>query len=698
MGDLFQELKRRKVFRVAAVYAIVAWLIVQVAGEILPTFNAPQWVNQTIILILILGLPLALVLAWAYEVTPSGVQVDSGSQTASQVPTPQNQYLMYATFILVLLVAGFQLADRLVSNQISDTFAERMLNEASNVGSVIRSSINLEHTYSRHPAWGIAIELDVSKDGSQLVYELYNEDTSSELYVRDLASQRTSLITTNLVTPVISPDGTRIAGAVSGGGIEIVSISGGIARAIPLDWRDSGAAWLSTDEILYSNRHDSGIHRKSLTKVTDEALTEASTSQTLHLTPAPLPGKDAFLYVSASNNFSNLSDIYLYELDVAESKLLIQGGYMPKYAASGHITFIRSGDLWAVPFNLDSLEITGPEVRAIEGLESFPWIYYAMYAFSDDGRLIYLPGSEYVPISFGFNWIDRQGNKEDIVLPAGSYADPELSPDDQLLAVTLLETNGSSDIWVYDLVRETFGRRTFSGNARNPKWSPDGLKLAYESIGQGIWQINADGTGQPEQITAESDARPDSYAGIEDSLFYLAGEIGNAELKVLTYSDGAWISTVLFSSEYNYFGSSLSPDGRWLAYTSNETGMTEVYVVPYPEIDSGKWLVSSQGGLEPKWNANGTELFFRTPANSLASVEIDTENGFSVGTPQHVQTGFQNLFRNPPSYAVASDGERFIQFRTNDATALNEDTERITLTLVENWFEELSELAPPANK
>lgn len=170
--------------------------------------------------------------------------------------------------------------------------------------------------------------------------------------------------------------------------------------------------------------------------------------------------------------------------------------------------------------------------------------------------------------------------------------------------------------------------------------------------------------------------------------------MGAADIKRLNYRDSAWIASPVISSEFNYFGAALSPDGRWLAYASNEIGQTSIYVRPYPDIENGKWQITSRDSIEPKWSTDGTELFFRAGIDVM-SVEIDTENGFSAGAPQTLATGFRGPFRDPPAFAVTNDGERFIQFRSTELNDTNEIVDTIRLTVVENWFEELRRLAPP---
>jgi len=201
MGKLFEELKRRKAFRVVAVYAVVAWLLIQVAGEILPTFNAPAWVNQTVTLLLILGFPITIIMAWAYEITPDGVRPDSANQSSAQIAAPQNQKLIYAMFALLLLVAGFQVADR-------------FLIDTNGVENSTRANLLLDETRLElvTPATDYPTDFALSPDGRQIVFVALNDSGVSQLWLRSLATTTAQPLsgTEGAQLPFWSPDGRAI--------------------------------------------------------------------------------------------------------------------------------------------------------------------------------------------------------------------------------------------------------------------------------------------------------------------------------------------------------------------------------------------------------------------------------------------------------------------------------------------------------
>ncbi len=360
--------------------------------------------------------------------------------------------------------------------------------------------------------------------------------------------------------------------------------------------------------------------------------------------------------------------------------------------------FLRDGDLLAAPFDPEAMEVTGTIARVVEGIHSTPMRPSGSFTFSDTGRLVYLQGAEiFIPES-KLTWVNRQGETEAIQLPAGLYEDPDLSPDGQSLALTSWQDDGRSDIWVYDLARGTFGPRTSSGNARTPKWTSDGFQLIYVQVtafrsGE-LWITNADGTGQPERILA-GPANFLEFSKYDGKIIYSARPDGTYSINTLGLSDGSWISAPLDLPRLSW-GQRVSPDGRWIAFTMTAPNRNEVYVSPYPDTESNRWPISTQGGQYPQWGPDSDELFYLQNDGSLMSVNIDTDNSFSPGIPQQLLTDFHMTFPNNSNYVVSDDGQRFIRFEIPDEQQLTElDTEPATLTVVENWFEELKRLAPP---
>ena len=300
------------------------------------------------------------------------------------------------------------------------------------------------------------------------------------------------------------------------------------------------------------------------------------------------------------------------------------------------------------------------------------------------------------------------GNREELALRAGTYSEPRLSPDGELLAVASLQPDGSSDIWVHNFSSGTFAPITFSGNARNPVWTPDGSRLVYQlsSVRQGgrsrgeLWIMNANGTGQAERIV-DANAYASSFSSIDEKLIYVIDdESGNGDLYTLTFADDAWISAPLIDTDSNKYGGRVSPDGRWIAYTSNESGNAQIYVHPYPNLDAGKWQVSTgtTGSVEPSWGPNGDELFFLQLDGALMHTELTIEgDSFSFGVVESLITDLviADVF-SQPNYLVSNDGKRFLHFYSpSDERDTGLDQSHAELVVISSFFEELNRLAPP---
>jgi Tol biopolymer transport system component len=273
---------------------------------------------------------------------------------------------------------------------------------------------------------------------------------------------------------------------------------------------------------------------------------------------------------------------------------------------------------------------------------------------------------------------------------------PRLSPDGRRLAVSISEQE--TQIWLYDLLRDTLTRLSFSGNVNTaPAWTPDGKHVAFVSNKEGalniFWQL-ADGSGGLERLTTSEYINvPRSFSPNGQLLAYL--EVNPAtgnDVSVLRLSDRkaqTWLRT-----EFNEAAPAFSPDGRWLAYISDESGRYEVYVQPYPG-PAGKYQVSTDGGTEPIWNPKGKELFYRS-GDKMMAVDIATQPSFSVGKPRMLFRGpYVPTLATSPYYDVSPDGQRFLMIKPGEVTASSSLPQ---IVVVQNWFEELKRLVPTGSK
>jgi serine/threonine-protein kinase len=412
-----------------------------------------------------------------------------------------------------------------------------------------------------------------------------------------------------------------------------------------------------------------------------------------------LPDGDFVLFTTGPPaNDDSTAEIVVQSLSTGERTVLVPGGTDARYLPTGHLIYAIENGLFAVVFDRDTLTVFGGAVPLVQGtLRATPG--FANFAVSDDGTLVYARGvisGETRTLA----WVDREGREEAISASPRAYTSPRISPDGTRAALNARDQD--LDIWTWDFARETLTRLTFDpGQDRFPVWSPDGERIAYSSQRSEGRQFStavdwrpANGTGIPERL-AESSGQifphsflPDAtgivvYGASSDAESNQDDDVGTVRL------DGEVGFEPLLETTFGERTPDVSADGRWLAYTSDESGSEEVYVRPLPDIDAGRWQVSTGGGTEPLWGRDGRELFYRND-RALLSVPIQTNPSFVFGNPEV-------LFEGPyviggmggRNYDVAPDGERFLMIKP-----VENDSETSDFIIVQNWFEELERLAP----
>ncbi len=367
---------------------------------------------------------------------------------------------------------------------------------------------------------------------------------------------------------------------------------------------------------------------------------------------------------------------------------------------SGHLVFVRTDGWWAAPFDLDRLDVTGPALPVLPGLQ-VGFAGLGQFAIAGDGTLVYVLGSSPdADTARTLVWVDREGQEEPLALPAREYRSLSLSPDGTRAALGLGTTQ--RDIWVSELARGTLTRLT-TDEARDtgPLWSPDGRRVVFGSDrnGQGelFWRL-ADGSGTAEPVLTESVPTASAGAWSPDgaTLFVTAlfPGMGRDIGMVSTEGPGTW--EPLIQTAANQRSPAISPDGQWLAYSSDETGRGEIYVQRFPELDARR-AISLGGGSRPTWSADGREWFYLRsgpgPPDGLMRVTLDVDEGdppsLIVGTPEQLFPW--QYFSGGRPYDVSADGQRFL---INTQGADETQPDRRQLHVVLNWVEELKRLVP----
>jgi protease II len=374
-------------------------------------------------------------------------------------------------------------------------------------------------------------------------------------------------------------------------------------------------------------------------------------------------------------------------------------GWFAGYVPSGYIVYSppNEANLFAVPFDLDRLEIVGEPVPLVEDV--------AVAAISDSGTLAYIPetasgSAQEVTLV----WVNREGKEEPLGTPPNSYAYPKISPDGTRVALSI----GSwpdLDIWIWDIVRKSLSKLTFEKTRdMEPVWAPDSKRIAYwaDTAGaspNGVYLKAADGTGDAEKlISAEGDRQLHPGSWSSDGKTLLLQEFitwTNFDLCALPV-EGDHTLKPLFRTEHAEHELKISPDGRWIAYTSNESEQDEVYVRPFPEVNEGKWQVSTSGGHSPLWSPDMRELFYLSEDNVAMTVAVETKPTLRFGTPKtlfkNTNLGF-NAYTGTP-WDIHPDGKRFLMMKPPGPSPSSEEAPRPKITIVFNWFEELKERVP----
>ena len=527
--------------------------------------------------------------------------------------------------------------------------------------------------------------LGVSPDGRKFVYS-----TTGGIYVRsldELDARHISGSDDDAVDMFFSPDGNWIGyWSVNDRQMKKIAISGGAPVTITNAENTAGPIWYEDDTIVYGQQ-GIGILRISANGGTPETIIKGDGG--VFICPQILPGGESVLFTNVT---SVPYTIMVQSLKSGERKELVEGD-SAQYLSTGHIIYSLDNNLMAVPFDVDKLETVGGPVSIIEGVfrQTAP-----QWAVSDSGTLVYVPGTTAISQQPStLVWVDHEGNEDPLPAAPDIYANIKISPDSTRVALART-VNRNQDIWIWDFVRNTMTRLTFDEtDDLNPIWTPDSQRIIFGSDrGEraSIYWKAADGTGEVEQLASlpEEWIWPMSLSSDGNILFFGNwNPIGLNNIGMLPM-EGDRTPQLLLQEKYNEEYPQISPDGRWLAYTSNESGQMEVFIRPFPNVDSGgRWQVSMNGGGGPLWAPDGHELFYYSSDGTMV-VSVETEPTFKLGTPQTLPITGPYI-----GWDISPDGKRFLMLKRIEAEADESRTEESrTINIVLNWFKELKERVP----
>jgi serine/threonine-protein kinase len=576
------------------------------------------------------------------------------------------------------------------------------------VPNIVRTEIATAGVTSLNIQGGVP-DIAITPDGSRIIYRGQNQ-----LLVRAL-DQLTPLALTGLGAPrdpFVSPDGQWI-GFFDGVFLKKVAVTGGApVTVLSTTNTPRSGTWGEDGTIVYAGAPLTPLYRVSAAGGQPTALPPTDRndgSGSSYLWPEFLPGGQALLVtIIEAGTGGNLNQAQIAVLDLRTNTLtvLLRGGTHAHYVSPGYLVYDVGGALYAVGFDLVRLRLVGTPVPVADGV--FTTAFGGMDAVvAGNGTLVYVPGSavQLGGIQRSLVWVGRDGREEPVAnVPLRTYVYPRLSPDGTQIALDIRDQD--QDIWIWSFQRQTLTRFTFDAALdAQPVWTPDGRRLIWISQRPlNIYWQASDGTGTRERLTSGSfEQRPSTVT--PDGTRLLFAEDNTPGVATGTSRDlfvlpltGDRKPTRLMQTTFDERNGEVSPDGRWLAYQSNESGQFQIFVRPFPAVDTGRWQLSSAGGQQPEWARNGRELFYLGSDGALMTVSVTTTSGsggFTASTPvklleprYYTAAGENNLGR---TYDVSPDGRRFLMIKDvgNDQATVQRN-----LVVVQHFDEMLNRLVP----
>ena len=538
----------------------------------------------------------------------------------------------------------------------------------------------------------------ISPTGTHVVY-VANE----QLYLRALDELEAQPLTgtegSNPATPFFSPNGQWI-GFFSRQDQELkkVAVSGGAAVTLAAAANPYGASWGADDTIVFG-QYGQGILRVAGAGGTPDVLVSVDAPGRAHQ-PQILPGGEAVLYTLGSFRQWDAAQIVVEQVATGERTVVVEGGSDARYLPTGHLVYALGDTLLAVAFDVDRREVTGGAVPLVQGVARALLGGAANFGISETGSLVYLGGGAAEGVARTLVWVNREGHEEPLASPPLPYRAPRVSPNGTRVAVDVVGPEGG-DIWIHDLSRETETILTTDpADDYGPLWTPNGEWVVFTSTREGqvgAFQKRVDTPGDAERLMAESEGTAvlQSTSWSADGQTLIFWEISgtgatNTDIGLLSM-EGDRARELLLDTEFNEAVPAISPAGDWIAYDSNETGQDEVYVQRFPGL-GGKVPISTDGGRQPVWAPDGSELYYRGPRGMMVVPLLETESTLRVGDPSVLFETQYFFYLSQRTYDIAPDGQRFLMVK--EAETGDEGAVPTQIHVIQNWTQELLERVP----
>jgi serine/threonine-protein kinase len=501
------------------------------------------------------------------------------------------------------------------------------------------------------------------------------------------------------INPFLSPD-NRWVGFWADQKLKKVPMEGGVPVDICEAQDIFGANWSRDNVIIFAAYMDRGLSRVSADGGISEILTtpDPKREEASHRLPFWLPNGKAVVFTVMKHRFDRQPGIALLRLDTREWKMLLPDAADARYVPTGHLVFLRRGTLMTVRFDPAKLEVIGQPFPLAENVSQGFTNFDALntgagqFSISDTGTIIYATGGVVPPLNNTLVWVDQKGVEQPVTPLQFSFNIPRLSPDGRRIAYGALE----SQVWVYDLDRSINSLLISEGMALGVIWTPDGKRILFawqKSLALNLFWQPYDGSSPMERLTtSEFEQRPSSWSS-DGKTVALVETHPDTKFDIAVLDVLSRHVTPFLNSPSNETFPEFSPDGRWIAYASDESKRIEVYVRPYPGTGM-KYQVSIEGGVQPLWARNGKQLFYRW-GDQVWGVDVQTNGGLAINKPRLLfkKSGY-HLGGPIRSYDLSLDGQRFLMIRLED----RKPSPLTEMTLVQNWFEELKRLVPTGKK
>ncbi len=530
-------------------------------------------------------------------------------------------------------------------------------------------------------------DVAISPDGTRLAYV-----SQFRLFTRRLDQTKATELTgtEEAQSPFFSPDGQWIVFGVPGR-LKKVPVQGGEPVVLCNITYTRGASW-GDDGNIFAALNTGVLARIPSAGGPPTPITELAPGEVAHRWPQVLPGGKAVLF-SAYTSGTGLDGASIQLMSLGDRRrTTLQRGTYGRYLPSGHLVYLHNGTLYAVPFDLGTLRVHGTPAPVLSEVAYDTLHGAAQIDFSRTGTLVYRIGGAERGLRT-VQWMDAAGKTQPLLEKPGDYLFPKLSPDGSRLALGSL-----GDIWVYDWQRDTMTRLSFNRANFSPVWSRDGRHIMFQNA-EAIFWIRANGAGKPQVLTQTGNYRwPWSFTPDGKRLAFYELDLESAfDLwTVPLESDDAGLRAgspeVFLKTSFEERHPSFSPDGRWLAYVSNESGKFQVYVQPFPG-KSGKWQISNGGGMFPVWSHSSHELFFRTTDNQIMVAAYTVKGDTFVTAKPHLWS--ENKLANVGSwgnYDVAPDGKRIVALMPAADSEGQRASNHVIFLL--NFFDELRRRVP----